>query len=100
MIRIFWEHSPVMMRLSVADNGCGILPEELHHIFKRFYRSSRSSDRQGVGLGLPLARAIMEGQGGTLTVRSVPGEGTVFSMYSIIRLKKTRRGMISVGPES
>ena len=80
VIRIFWEHSPVMMRLSVADNGCGILPEELHHIFKRFYRSSRSSDRQGVGLGLPLARGIMEGQGGTLTVRSVPGEGTVFSM--------------------
>lgn len=81
VIRIFWEHSPAMMRLSVEDNGCGIPPEEIHHIFKRFYRSSRSSDRQGVGLGLPLAKAIVEGQGGMLTVSSIPGEGAVFSVH-------------------
>lgn len=77
-IRIFWEYSPAMIRLSVEDNGCGIAQEDIHHIFKRFYRSSRSSDRQGAGLGLSLSRAIIEGQGGTLSVRSQPGEGAVF----------------------
>lgn len=80
VLRILWEDSPVMIRLSVADDGCGIPPEEIHHIFKRFYRSSRSSDRQGVGLGLPLAKTIIEGQGGTLSVTSEVGEGTVFSV--------------------
>ncbi len=78
VIRIGWERSPVMLRLFVADNGCGIAQEDIYHIFKRFYRSSRSADRQGVGLGLPLAKAIIEGQGGTLSVASEEGEGTVF----------------------
>lgn len=78
MIRIGWERSPAMLRLFVADNGCGIAQEDIYHIFKRFYRSSRSADRQGVGLGLPLAKAIIEGQGGTLSVASEEGEGTVF----------------------
>ena len=80
MILLSWGLHAGRVQMTVRDGGCGIHPEDLYHIFKRFYRSSRSSDSQGVGLGLPLARAIMEGQGGTLTVRSVPGEGTVFSM--------------------
>lgn len=41
-----------MLRLSVSDNGCGISQDDIHHIFKRFYRSRRSSDHTGVGLGL------------------------------------------------
>ncbi len=80
IIRICWGRSPVMLRISVEDDGCGILPEDIHHIFKRFYRSRRSSDRQGAGLGLPLAKAIIEGQGGTLSVASTPGEGAVFCL--------------------
>ena len=64
--------------VKISDNGCGIAQEDIYHIFKRFYRSSRSADRQGVGLGLPLAKAIIEGQGGTLSVASEEGEGTVF----------------------
>ena len=67
-----------LVTITVADNGCGIAQEDIYHIFKRFYRSSRSADRQGVGLGLPLAKAIIEGQGGTLSVASEEGEGTVF----------------------
>ncbi len=79
-VRIAWKRSPVILRLTVSDDGCGIAPEDIHHIFKRFYRSSSSSDRQGAGLGLSLAKSIVEGQGGTLSVESSPGEGSTFSM--------------------
>ena len=78
IIRISWKCSPAMLRLAVEDNGRGIAPEDIHHIFKRFYRSGGSKDRQGAGLGLPLAKAIVEGQGGMLSVTSSPGEGTAF----------------------
>ncbi len=77
-VHITWESMPAMLRILIADNGSGIAPEDMPHIFKRFYRSSRSSDTQGIGLGLPLAKAVVEGQGGVLSVRSTPGEGTVF----------------------
>ena len=75
---IVWQRSPVMVRLTVEDDGCGILPEDIHHIFKRFYRSKNTGDRQGIGLGLSLSRMIVEGQGGSLSVESRPGEGSVF----------------------
>ncbi len=77
-VRVTWKRSPVFLRLTVADNGRGIAPEDIHHIFKRFYRSKNSSDRQGAGLGLSLAKAIIEGQGGTLSVESCPGKGSAF----------------------
>ncbi len=80
IIRISWEQTPGIFRLSVADNGCGIAEEDIHHIFKQFYRSSTSSDRQGAGLGLSLAKTILEGQGGNLSVESSPGEGSIFHM--------------------
>ena len=76
-VRISWERSPGLFRLSVEDDGCGILPEDLPHIFKRFYRSGRdraARSMQGVGLGLPLAKAVVEGQGGVLSVSSTPDE--------------------------
>ena len=79
-IRIGWICSPAIYRLSVEDDGCGIAQEDIHHIFKQFYRSRRSSDRQGAGLGLALARLIAEGQGGSLSVESRPGEGSIFRM--------------------
>lgn len=79
-IRVAWQRSPALMRFSVEDDGCGILPDDIHHIFKRFYRSRQADDRQGVGLGLSLAKRIVEGQGGSLSVKSVPGEGSVFLM--------------------
>ena len=80
VIRISWQRSPAILRLTIADNGCGIAPEDIHHIFKRFYRSKCSSDRQGAGLGLSLAKSIVEGQGGILSVESSPGEGSTFRM--------------------
>lgn len=79
-IRIFWEKSPAMLRILVSDTGDGIAPEDIHHIFKRFYRSSRSLDTPGIGLGLPLAKSITEGQGGVISVQSTPGGGTTFTL--------------------
>ncbi len=79
-IQIGWERTPAQIRILVSDNGSGILPDDFHHIFKRFYRSKVSTDTQGIGLGLPLARAVVEGQGGVLSVQSEWGKGTVFSI--------------------
>ena len=80
VIRISWECSPLMTRIRIADNGKGIAPEDIHHIFKRFYRSNTSPDTQGIGLGLPLAKSIIEGQGGTISVQSGLNEGTVLTI--------------------
>lgn len=77
-IRVSWERTPIMLRISVRDDGSGIAPEDIHHIFKRFYRSRNSLDTQGTGLGLSLSKSIVEGQGGLINVKSSP-EGTVFT---------------------
>ncbi len=55
-----WWVSASIVQITIKDNGSGIYPEDLHHIFKRFYRSRYSKDTQGIGLGLPLAKAIVE----------------------------------------
>ena len=85
-VRIHWEHTPAMLRIFITDNGSGIAPEDIHHIFKRFYRSKRSLDTQGIGLGLPLAKSIIEGQGGIIAVRSDPGTGTTFTLSFLTEL--------------
>ncbi len=72
--------APAMLRLSVSDNGSGIAPEDIHHIFKRFYRSRRAENQPGIGLGLSLAKSVTEGQGGILSVQSTLGEGTVSTL--------------------
>ena len=68
--------------LSVADRGQGISREDLPKIFDRFYRSdkARKSDNGGHGLGLSIARIIVVAHDGKISVRSKPGEGTVFSV--------------------
>lgn len=85
-VRIHWEHTPAMLRIFITDNGSGIAPEDIHHIFKRFYRSKRSLDTQGIGLGLPLAKSIIEGQGGIIAVQSDPGTGTTFTLSFLTEL--------------
>ena len=62
----------------IKDDGNGIYPEDLHHVFKRFYRSRYSKDIQGIGLGLPLAKAVVEAHNGTIEVDSRLGVGTSF----------------------
>jgi len=80
IIRISWDISPAAVRIMVTDTGEGISAEDIHHIFKRFYRGSKSPDTPGIGLGLPLAKSIVEGQDGTISVRSAPHEGTAFTL--------------------
>lgn len=79
-IHITWEKSPTMLRIFVSDNGNGIEPEDIHHIFKRFYRSKHSLNTSGIGLGLPLAKSIIEGQGGLISVQSDLSKGTTFTI--------------------
>jgi signal transduction histidine kinase len=66
--------------LSVTDSGEGILPEDLPHVFDRFYRGDRSRARAsgGTGLGLAIARAWVEAMGGNIGVESTPGKGSRF----------------------
>ena len=78
---------PNAVQIAVKDNGCGIHPEDLHHIFKRFYRSRFSQDKQGIGLGLPLAKTIVEAHSGTIEVDSELGKGTTFTMNFLIPTK-------------
>lgn len=85
-ICISWERSLAMIRILITDDGAGIAPEEIHHIFKRFYRSRNSKDVQGVGLGLSLAKSIVEGQGGFLSVQSTLNFGTTFTMSFLTEL--------------
>ena len=59
--------------VNVEDTGVGIAPDVLPHIFNRFYKSRDSS---GTGLGLPIARHLVEAHGGSITAESQPGRGT------------------------
>ncbi len=83
-IQVAWKQFGSIVRVTVQDNGSGIAPEDLPHIFKRFYRSRFSQDTQGVGLGLPLAKAIVEAHNGTIEVDSDPESGTRFTLNFLI----------------
>ena len=67
--------------VSVSDTGPGIAPEDLHRVFDRFYRvdPSRARATGGAGLGLTIARQLVEAHGGAIRVESVVGEGARFS---------------------
>jgi signal transduction histidine kinase len=75
---------PDAVELAVADTGDGIPAEHLPHVFDRFYRTdpARSRDRGGAGLGLAIARAIVEAHGGKISAASqgVPSQGSVFTI--------------------
>ena len=63
--------------MRVQDHGEGILPETLDHIFDRFYRGEESVLTPGFGLGLPIAKALVDGMGGEIEIESVEGKGSV-----------------------
>ncbi len=79
-VSISWRELPSQVRITVTDTGSGIHPEDIYHIFKRFYRSRFSKDTQGVGLGLPLAKAIIEAHDGMIQVDSALGRGSIFTV--------------------
>lgn len=74
--------------ISVKDNGIGIAPEDLPHVFNRFYKADKSRTREGsgAGLGLSIAKWIIEQHGGELKAESILGQGTVIMVF--LPLKK------------
>ncbi|MGZ6696038.1 MAG: ATP-binding protein, partial [Solirubrobacteraceae bacterium] len=82
------------VELSVADTGVGIDPADQERLFERFYRAEGATERSvaGVGLGLTIVRAIVQGHGGEITLQSTPGEGTTFD----VRLPRRRRGDVAL----
>ena len=86
-ITLQWGQTPVAALVTVQDTGSGIHPEDLPHIFKRFYRSRFGPQGPGIGLGLPLTKAIVEAHHGTLTVESTLGRGTIFRLNFVTPTK-------------
>ncbi|MBE5961239.1 MAG: HAMP domain-containing histidine kinase [Lachnospiraceae bacterium] len=86
-IDITWKQFASIVQVIIKDNGSGIHPEDLHYIFKRFYRSCFSKTTQGIGLGLPLAKTIIEAHSGTIEVDSELGIGTTFTINFLIPTK-------------
>jgi two-component system, OmpR family, sensor histidine kinase BaeS len=70
------------VRLKVTDTGAGIAAEDLPHIFERFYRAdaARRRNEGSSGLGLAIAKGIVEAHGGTISAASEPGNGTTFTI--------------------
>ncbi len=66
--------------IQVSDTGVGIAPDALPHIFERFYRGDASRTGAGAGLGLSIARTLVQAQGGILAVESTLGRGSTFSV--------------------
>jgi signal transduction histidine kinase len=69
-------------RIRFADEGCGIAPEQLPHVFERFYRAApESAQGHGGGLGLAIAQALARAHNGSIECASTPGRGSTFSVY-------------------
>ena len=75
------ERLPGMVVVTIRDTGEGIPSEDLPHVFERFYRGEKSRSRAsgGAGLGLAIAKGIVEAHGGTISVKSIPEAGTDFT---------------------
>lgn len=86
-IELKWSMLPSAVQITVKDTGSGIHPEDRYHIFKRFYRSRYSKDTQGLGLGLPLVKSIVEAHDGTVEVDSILGKGSTFTMNFLLLTK-------------
>ena len=69
----------IFSEIVIEDNGCGIEEEDLPHIFERFYKG-KNAGKDSVGIGLALAKTIMNSQHGDILVTSIPGEGTKFNV--------------------
>jgi signal transduction histidine kinase len=80
-VRLMVEVEPQTLMISVVDDGPGITPDDQRHVFDRFYQADRSRSGgagHGSGLGLAIAKEIVLAHGGTISVRSQPGQGTTF----------------------
>ena len=74
----------IFSQILISDTGCGIAAEDIPHVFERFYRG-KNAGKDSVGIGLALAKTIIENQHGEISVKSEAGVGTTFD----IKLYKT-----------
>ncbi|MGL9728170.1 sensor histidine kinase [Enterococcus sp. DIV0756] len=80
-IQMTVESTPMFTKISVQDEGNGISEKDQNRIFQRFYRSEDVADLPGIGVGLYLARQIIEAQSGYIKLTSEMGQGSSFSLY-------------------
>ncbi len=85
-VRVTSEPMDMQVAIRVSDSGPGIPPEALPHVFDRFYRGENSATVPGFGLGLSIAKALVEGQGGTITIESQVGIGSTVQVHLPIQL--------------
>lgn len=78
-ISISAQENPLFSEISITDNGSGIAPDDLPHIFERFYKG-KDEDTPGFGIGLALARTIITSQNGTIKVENLPEKGAKFTI--------------------
>ena len=74
------ERAGKWLEVQVADDGVGIAPEDMPHIFDRFYRADQTRSSGGTGLGLAIARWILDEHGAQIRVASEPGQGSIFTV--------------------
>jgi signal transduction histidine kinase len=81
-VKITLETSGGFAVVSVSDTGIGIASQDLAHIFDRFWRAdkARSREQGGAGLGLSIAKWIVDIHGGSIDVESQPGKGSIFHL--------------------
>jgi signal transduction histidine kinase len=81
-----------MLRVSIQDPGVGILPEQMYHIFDRYHHLDAVDDHLfgGVGLGLPVAKQVVEQHNGSISVISEFGVGSTFTLTIPMERKNGR----------
>ena len=86
-IEIKVEDNPLFTKLTIKDDGCGMSKKDLQNIFKRFYKGENSKN-DSIGIGLNLAKNIIEKDGGMIKVASEVGKGTTFEIKFMKLMKK------------
>ena len=79
-IHISYEENPIYSKIIIKDSGEGIDKKDIAHIFKRFYRGKSSSKTESVGIGLAMAKSIINSQNGDISVSSEKDKGTTFNI--------------------
>jgi len=95
-ITIQTEETDQDIMVKIIDQGTGIDPNDLPHIFNPFHRGKGSEKKEGYGIGLSTAKAIMEGHGGKILVESEPGKGSTFTV--VLPKKRKERGKMLYTP--
>ena len=94
-VRVTASRSNGSVDVAVADTGPGIAPEHLPRLFDRFYRvdTARSREEGGTGIGLAIARSVVEAHGGRIWAESEPGKGSTFTfeLPVAMTMHETRR---------